>query len=382
MSTQQQCNRRCNLTHAYHGGALSDVRRLAYALMYAVNRNCALVSDWPEYRGTENNAATMTTSPELRRRCAESGRGGLQCYFLPMSPCSRSETVGTVKHFNLDKVFFMDEQLRTIQLRTGLTSELLIMGQLLAWVTRPQPELQEAIRLYGSQLGFDVPGVRHRRVALHVRKGDKHSLYNKHMRNHSWRVSSESFDAWSRRVAADLGAEHALYMTDSSLTMNFLADSHGADGFFQLAPAPRDCMPSYGAGALGKHHVPAANLQKKLHMARMSAQMSIKAGNASALCGPRYLVDDGIQLFAGVALLAQCYAFVGTLISNVDSVVVELQGALRFPPTYFDVLNDVHRACLSDERVWFGGVHAEINMRALDKDRLAKGDGNFTAGDC
>lgn len=382
LSTQQQCHRRCNLTQAYHGGALSDVRRLAYALMYAVNRNCALVTDWPEYRGTQNNAATMTTSPELRRRCAESGRGALQCYFLPTSTCSRSETKGTVKRFILDKVFFLDEQLRIIQLRTGLTSEVLIMGQLLAWVMRPQSELQEAIQLYGSRLGFDVPGVRHRRIALHMRKGDKHSLYSKHMRNHSWRVSADSFDAWSRRVAADLGAEGALYMTDSGLAMKSLAESHGGDGFFQLAPAPRDCMPSYGAGALGKHHVPAAMLQKKLHYARISAQLSIKADNASASCGPRYLIDDGIQLFAGVALLAQCYAFVGTLISNVDSAVVELQGALRFPPTYFDVLNDVHRACLSDERIWFGGVHAPINMRPLHKDRLALGDGNFTAGDC
>lgn len=382
VSTQQQCHRICNLTQAYHGGALSDARRLAYALMYAVNRNCALITDWPEYRGTENNAATMTTSPELRKRCAESGRRGIQCYFLPLSLCYKTNTLGPVKHFVLDKVFFLDEQLRRIQLRTGLTSEVLIMGQLLAWVMRPQPELREAITLYGTHLGFDAPGVRHRRVALHVRRGDKHSLYTKHMRNHSWRVSTESFDAWTRRVAADLGAEHTLYMTDSSLVMNGLAVSHGGDGFFQLAPSPRDCMPSIGAGALGKHHVPAANLQKKLHSAKLSAQVSNKASNASALCGPRYLIDDGIQLFAGVALLAQCHAFVGTQISNVDSAVVELQSALRFPPTYFDVLNDVHRACLSDERVWFGGVHAPINVRPLDADRLAKGDGNFTPGDC
>ena len=100
----------------------------------------------------------------------------------------------------------------------------------------------------------------------------------------------------------------------------------------------------------------------------------------ATLCGPPYLVDDGIQLFAGLMMLAQSAAFVGTQISNIDAATVELMATLRHPPTFFDVLNDMHRACLSDEQVWFGGIHR--NMRRISADRLAKGDGRYTLGDC
>ena len=46
----------------------------------------------------------------------------------------------------------------------------------------------------------------------------------------------------------------------------------------------------------------------------------------------------------------------------------------------YDVLNDVHRACLSDERVWYGGVHA--NRRKVSEDRRAMGGGNQTPSWC
>ena len=332
----------------------------------------------------------MTTSAELRQRCLDSGRKGLLCYFQPVSKCSKLDKGAAAgssgsaptfdKHFELGPAFHLDDHLDKIMRLTGLRSELLVMGTLVSWVMRPQPELSEAIFLYGAQAGFNVPGARHRRVAIHVRKGDKHSLYAKHMRNHSWRVSASSFDAWGRRVAADLGAERALYMTDDRGVMDALTASHGGDGFFNLVPAPRECLPSYGAGVFGKHHIPAAVNLAKMHSPRAMRQASERAGNNTAICGPSYLNDDGIQLFAGVALLGQCGSFIGTQISNVDAASIELQATLHHPPAVFDVLNDVHRACLSDEQVWFGGVHAHV--RALHKDRLARGDGNFTHGDC
>ena len=88
-----------------------------------------------------------------------------------------------------------------------------------------QQELRDAIVLYGTAAGLGQPGARHRRIAMHIRRGDKHSLYAKHMRNASWRVSSESFEKWGRRVGAQLGAERALYMTDSKEAMDSLEDS-------------------------------------------------------------------------------------------------------------------------------------------------------------
>ena len=90
-------------------------------------------------------------------------------------------------------------------------------------------------------------------------------------------------------------------------------------------------------------------------------------------CGPELLLDDGIQFFAGMLLLAQCAAFVGTQISNIGSVIVELMATQRHPPMFHDVLNDMHRPFLSDERVWFGGVHNPASVRPLRVERLALG---------
>jgi hypothetical protein len=359
---------------------MADVRRIAYALMYAIVNECAMVSTWPHYRHTADGAATITTSGELRRRCAESGRPGLLCYLQPVSVCNDAAASPADKAFSLDKYFHLDTYLDRVRQLTGLRSEVLVMGTLVSWIMRPQPELREATIFYGTRMGLHVPGARHRRIAMHVRKGDKHSLYAKHMRNESWRVSARSFEMWGRRIAADVGAERVLYMTDDMNVMMDLAASKAGEGFFSLVPGPRECLPSYSAGVLGKHHVPAAKTLAQLHGTRASQKTAELAGNASAACGQAYFVDDGIQLFAGLALLAQCGSFVGTQISNVDAAAVELMATLRHPPTVFDVLNDMHRACLSDEQVWFGGVHQ--HRRPSGEDRLARGDGSFEHGNC
>ena len=91
-------------------------------------------------------------------------------------------------------------------------------------------------------------------------------------------------------------------------------------------------------------------------------------------------MDDGIQLFAGLFLLAQCAAFVGTLISNIGLLIVELMATHRHPPVYFDVLNDVHRPFLSDERVWHAAIHNPASIRPLRIERLALGGGAATHG--
>ena len=77
-------------------------------------------------------------------------------------------------------------------------------------------------------------------------------------------------------------------------------------------------------------------------------------------------------------LLAQCGAFVGTQLSNLDAATVELMSVLRYPPTYFDVLNDVHRGCLSDEQVWYAGIHP--NRRPLAKDSILLANGSWLGG--
>ena len=82
-------------------------------------------------------------------------------------------------------------------------------------------------------------------------------------------------------------------------------------------------------------------------------------GGARDLCGPKWAADDGILLAAGALLLANGLAFIGTLISTVDVAVVELMAARRFPPSVYDVLNDVYPGFKSadlTERPWRGAV--------------------------
>ena len=66
-------------------------------------------------------------------------------------------------------------------------------------------------------------------------------------------------------------------------------------------------------------------------------------------CGPRYLVDDGIQLFAGVMLLTQAAALSARR-SQRGRRDDRTDGDLAFPPMVYDVLNDVHRACCLTRR--------------------------------
>ena len=141
------------------------------------------------------------------------------------------------------------------------------MGTLLAWIMRPQPELRDAVEFYSSSLGFAEPGARHRRVALHIRHGDKHGLYARHMKNSSWRVSRAASSMGSSRGGRP-GAGRAVFMTDDPAAMDSLAPPHGGDGFFALAPAPRECLPSYAAGTLGKHAAPAVMMLGAVHRER------------------------------------------------------------------------------------------------------------------
>lgn len=381
IATQQPatCERRCRLDDAYHGGALADVRRLSFALLHAVRHECALVTDWPRFSRTANGTALVTTSAELRRRCGHANRRtGLRCYFLAPSTCEDASDHGrrdlTHEVSFTDARMDLDKSLDWIHARTGLRSEILIMGLANAWIMRPQPELREAIWRYGVAQGLDRPGARDRRIGIHIRHGDKHSLYGKHLSADAFRVSAKSFEMWGRRVGADIGAEHALYMTDDPQVMSSL-EARG-DGFFQLAPSGRECLPTHAAGVMGDHHVPATTALIKVHVG-----VAKRTSAVPAACGPSYLVDDGIQLFAGVYLLAQCAAFIGTQISNIDAAAVELMATLRHPPAVYDVLADMHRACLSDEQVWFGGTHT--HHRPLNIERLALGGDNQTdANNC
>ena len=87
--------------------------------------------------------------------------------------------------FVLDKHVDLEACLALVHSRTGLRSEVLIMGTLISWIMRPQPELREAVLLYGAAHGLDRRGGRHRSIAMHIRHGDKPSMYSRHMRNES-----------------------------------------------------------------------------------------------------------------------------------------------------------------------------------------------------
>lgn len=364
------CRRLCSFHKMSYGGAGQNVRRLAWYLMEATLRDCALVGIFPAQQNS-----TMATSPMLRERCHASQRRSLQCYFKPLSVCTQSSnpTVQMQMIGSRSAAGNFHNSLRRIANITGLQSELIIMGTLIAWVTRPQPELHEAIMRYGKAAGFDKPGISGRRVAMHVRRGDKHSLYAKHMRDHHWRVSTRSYASWARRIAANIGAEQTLFMSDDREAMHTLS-ADGNDSFFTLAPAPAECIPSMRWGLLGGKYKHAAKELGKLKSAKIAQVEAAMNEDMAPVCGPRYLVDDGIQFFAGMMLLAQCAAFVGTQLSNVDGIVVELASMLRHPPVYFDLLNDVHRAPLSDEMVWYGGIHT--STRPIEAESLMGGPGN------
>ena len=311
----------------------------------------------------------------MRQLCTEKNRTSDECYFLPLSNCTN---VGRY----VINLWDTSEGVERVGRRTGLYSETLIMGTLLAWVLRPQHELQEAIVQYGNALGLGQNGARHRSVAMHMRRGDKYSLHAKHMRNHSWRIAPESFAVWGRRVAAVTGAERVLYMSDdTSLNLSSVAER-----LFKLAPAPRACAPSSHAGNYGQ-------LRDHMRTTSTTGYKSIaahpeiwtsrlhKIAQHTSECGPEIWMDDGIQFYAGVLLLAQCASFIGLQISNIGMAVTELMATQRHPPPIYDVLNDVYRGpFLSDERVWINGVHNKASLRPLGHDRLALGDGRASHG--
>ena len=230
----ERCTDTCRMSRRIPtSGAMQNQRRIAMALLQAVVRNCTFVPGWPKDRHLP-----LATSPTLRDACDSTNRTGLNCYFLPASSCS-SPHGSSGSSLQLITNWNSSAGLDVIARWTGLRSELLIMGTLLSWLMRPQPELVEALQWYGGALGLGG-GARHRRVAMHLRRGDKYSLHSKHMRNHSWRIHPESFALWGRRVAASLGAERVLYMTDDRSV-----DLRARFGpLFELAPAPHTCAPS------------------------------------------------------------------------------------------------------------------------------------------
>ena len=378
----QTCNNLCGIRKSlWVGGSTQNLRKLAHALLQAALHGCAIVGHWPPYV-----YASVATGKELRKLCVDGGRNSLHCYFLPISNCTKPTAAAGGPSFRfLDSKFDLSKGLDRIGNQTGLRSDVLVMGTLLSWVLRPQPELRMAVERYGAALGFDAahPGARHRHLALHMRRGDKYSLHSRHMRNHSWRVTPEAFVAWGQRVAADIGAERVLYMTDDP-KVDLAAMSNN---LFRFAPAPKDCMPSNVAAGVahaghGASHTSAAkglhNVAKNPEL--VAARLKGREAEIERECGPSVLLDDGIQLFAGILLMSQTAAFVGTLISNIGSAVVELMATQRHPPVFHDVLNDMHRAFLSDERIWYGGVHNPSSIRPLSVERLRKGDGGVTRG--
>lgn len=256
-----------------------------------------------------------------------------------------------------------EELLQSAASRTGVTSEPLLMGTLLAWIMRPQPELRDAIGLYGAQLGLGAAGgargSRHRHVAMHVRHGDKVSTHWSGLgARNAWRTNATTFMLWGRRVASLLGATRVLYMSDDKAVVQLLS-SEQRDKLFVHVPSRLECIPIFRAGYLGW-----GEAQTRFAMVRQG-----KATDALPTeCGPAHLADDGIQFFAGLALLSGCAAFIGTQVSNVDRMAVELMSVLRHPPVVFDVLNDVYRALFSNEVVFHGGIG---NRRPISQERLA-----------
>lgn len=325
--------------------SMQNIRKVAHLLLQATLGGCALVS----HRSLPMND-TLITGKELHSACSQSNRYGLRCYFLPLSNCttsSRSSLCSNCAETDfpqglLEEDFDLSQGLDQVANSTGLRSEVLVMGTLLSWVMRPQPELRAAIEHYGSELGLNDPSARYRHVAMHVRHRNAFSEYAHNARDDSWRIAPETHATWAQRLAADIGARHIIVMNDDpAVDFESMVD---AGNVFRSAPTARECTTTRAALA--------------------------------TRCGPSLFVDDGIQLFAGVMLLAQCAAFVGTQRSNIGSAAVELMATQRHPPVFKDVLNDVHRAFLSDERVWYGGVHiSSTSARPLDIERLVLGGG-------
>jgi hypothetical protein len=378
-----QCSTMCSLKGNVHwAGAMQNRRRLAFALIQAVLKGCTMIGGiWPSER-----TSPLNTGLTLRDWCTRQNRLFDECYFLPVSNCSWAPGKSVQYLIELNDLSAALERVANL---TGLRSELLVMGTAMSWLMRPQSELREAVEHYGKVLGLAQSGARHRRVAMHIRRGDKYSLHPKHLGNHSWRIHPASFVTWGRRVSAIVGAERVLYMSDDE-ELNL---THRGGSLFQLAPAPRRCVPS-GVDKLNSGRFKNGMKMKAQDAFRqLIAHPEIWASRKRTAerlqwvlpqldeCGSEMWADDGIYFYAGVLLMAQCATFIGLQISNVGMAVAELMATQRHPPVVYDVLNDVYRGPYnSDERVRINGVHHPNSLRPIAFDRLANGDGTASHG--
>ena len=247
--TQQPvlCSSVCRMAPNTHvGGAASNLKRVAFHLALASLEGCALVGRFPRALFP----AGLTTGALLRERCTALQRFGTECYFLPVSTCHvPNGTWVRVIRVNRTRIPAVLDRMATA---TGLRSELLTMGTLLSWIMRPQPELREAIHLYGAQLDLHVSGARHRHIGMHIRHGDKTSLSNRNggrnLGADVFRVSATSFQAWGRRMGANVGAERVLFMSDDPAVIRAM---HGSHNQYFVTPAPPNCTPSFAIGMSG-----------------------------------------------------------------------------------------------------------------------------------
>ena len=373
-----ECVRTCSLRGSVHiGGAMQNMRRIAHAVMQAALKNCAISNPWPSWI-----FAHETTSVEMRERCTSERRKSLECYFLPISNCtSDSRGASSSKFQYLDAYMDVSDMLDRVAEQTGLRSELLIMGTLLSWIMRPQRELRAALEQYGAQRGLDLPAARHNYIGMHLRRGDKYSLYSRHLQHNAYRITPSSFAIWGRRVAAQLGMHRVLYMSDDK-ALN-LDPRNESRGLFLQAPTSAMCRPSahskFNIGGFEGRHGSSTTVLKSIRL-RAATFGPIMRGVVSTTpaCISPLFADDGIQLYAGMMMLAHSASFIGTQISNIDMAIVELMATQHFPPSVHDVLNDLTRPFLSDERVWYGSTHHQV--RSTTAERLARADGSATHG--
>jgi hypothetical protein len=312
---------------AYWTG-FAGVHRVAYTLLLATLQGCALVAPWPTF-------GAHITSHALQRRCSNGSRMGLTCYYLPISTCENASTAQAARPRVLPARAILEgnisSMLDVVARLDGLQSELLVMSVLMGWVMRPQPELASAIHDYAATAGLNE-GAGIRTIAMHVRHGDKAGVSAGALGNEAWRVSSGAFALWARRMGAVYGATRTVYMSDDLGLIEALSppsgEPHGngdvdADhGFFRLIPAPIQCNPLharfglFGIGFAGKHLL---RLRKRKETSQgRTASSAPPTGTGTGAdrahldgCGAAEYADDGIQLFAGVALLAQCVALLG-----------------------------------------------------------------------
>lgn len=412
----QSCTRLCQCVHV-RGAFFSNIRGIAACVLNAALRGCAIVE---EDKTARPAMATFVTSPAMRRTCQLANRSlAFHCYFRPLSNCSRAKA-GIKPREALTNVYALDgemsgtdEMLAEVEARTGLRSELLILSAAVSYVMRPQPELAHAIRHFGASVGAGYAS-RPRVVGVHMRSDEK--LGVRSLGVDRWRASPAAFGLWARRVSRFVGADKVWLMSDSySATVAVAGESavegrggggarDGRDGaggtdrradgrsaLFAVVPAPLSCSPAHAAGVLGHafSNRPAAagggaNWGPHMELQRLARTKHAvvadvtkggagggRAGSNRNVCGPTWAADDGILLAAGAMLLANGLAFIGTLISNVDVAIVELMASRSFPPSVYDVLNDVYPGFKSadlTERPWHGAVGNRT--REPEKERL------------